>query len=57
MGHEAPRTPLWGKEEPGEGNKAEPVDGGEETANEGGGEWDEEAALVKRSAGSEPFCG
>jgi hypothetical protein len=51
-------TPLGKKEEESEEErKAEPVDGGEETANEGL-EWlDEEAELVRKSRGGEPFCG
>jgi hypothetical protein len=58
LGREAPRTPPWKKDEPEDGDKAEPVDGGEETANEGiDWDFDEEADLVRRSAGEEPFCG
>ena len=51
LGLQAPRTPLWKKDEIEEG-KEEPV-GGEETANE---DFDEEDT-VRRSAGEEPFCG
>jgi hypothetical protein len=52
------KTPLGKKEEESEEErKVEPAEGGEETANEGL-EWlDEEAELVRRSAGQEPFCG
>ena len=63
LGHEAPRTPPWTKDEREQmDNKTEPGDGGEETANEGGPEWDEncddeEAELVRRSAGAVAFCG
>jgi hypothetical protein len=52
------KTPLGKKEEESEEErKVEPAEGGEETANEGL-EWlDEEAELVRRSAGGEAFCG
>jgi hypothetical protein len=57
-GQVAPRTPLGKKDEPEDGGKLDPVDGGEETANEGiDWDFDEEADLVRRSAGAEPFCG
>ena len=52
------RTPLGKKEEESEEErKAEPVDGDEETANEGQDWLDEEAELVRKSRGGEPFCG
>jgi hypothetical protein len=52
------KTPLGKKEEESEEErKMEPAEGGEETANEGQDWLDEEAELVRRSAGEEPFCG
>ena len=53
----APRTPLGKKEESEEDRRAEPVDGGEETAKEDLDWLDEEAELVRKSRGGDPFCG
>ena len=54
LGRQAPRTPVWKKDEMDDLLQGkEEATGGEETANE---DFDEED-LRRRSAGEEPFCG